>query len=138
MNKQTVGYIILSEPIIITKRFEVAAWWQKIEVPAGRYPVTYDKNGAGFVSCLVEGIVTDEYMAPLFGGVPFAPTRKDNIGKSAVVSIGPIYGYEFANCLANGKIEYLNATCELAENVSLSRRFVKSDYKDFYMYSLVL
>lgn len=36
---ELIGYLVLKEPKVYTNTYECAAWYQKVEVPAGKYPV---------------------------------------------------------------------------------------------------
>ena len=92
----------LTEPTIYTRQYETAAWWTKIEVPAGDYdaepihiggqPATIDS--AYYFVVRMPGIVVGEYMPSLYGGVPIpgSDRGKDRIGTDTVHSMAP-YGY---------------------------------------------
>lgn len=101
----------LTEPTEFTRHYETAAWWTKIMVPAGDYeartqaigfhPTTLDK--AYWVLVTLPGVVTDEYMPSLYGGVPLpgSDRGKERVGTAANASI-QAYGYNVRDALADG------------------------------------
>lgn len=95
MCKFLIGTITLTEPVVTEIQHECAAWWTKVEVPAGTYPVygwvsqpareiDLENRGVNFYQVHVDaqGVVVDEYTGSLYCGVPIPnkPYVKKGIG----------------------------------------------------------
>lgn len=115
-----IGYVeITREDLHECNYLEVAEWWCDHHITPGEYPVhvTFDvmdyETGRlcpRDVMVLYDSVVRNEYLTPLFAGVPIGVTRKDNVGK--VSRIGRrLYAYEFPAQLADdgpGPVEWLD------------------------------
>lgn len=93
--KTQIGWFILKEDKEFYNEFETAAWYEKVMVKAGRYPVTaYDitfRNdgrmgshcGSAYVS--MDGVIVSDNFQSLFCGVPIGSVYDGtkNAGKPA-------------------------------------------------------
>lgn len=67
MNKKLVGHLCLTEPKEFTNHFECAAWWERVLVDAGEYPVyEYESKGLYYVS--MQGTIVEDYFQSLWCG----------------------------------------------------------------------
>lgn len=110
--KTIIGYYHLKEDTIFTNTYECAAWYEKVKVPAGVYPVCVpefhvdtrrdgSKEVRGFINSAyvtMDGIITDDYFGTLFYGVPVGTYDKDNSGKPSSHTMGN-YLYAIADSI---------------------------------------
>ena len=92
----------LTEPTEYTRHYETAAWWTKITVQPGDYearPIDQFNRDttlehAKWVVVTMPGVVLDEYMPSLYGGVPIAGSDrgKERVGQETTHSLSP-YAY---------------------------------------------
>lgn len=80
-----VGTLTVAEAYEHTNTFEFAAWWQRVKVDAGKYPVLACSEGARDMFYVgIPGVVVEDYFQGHFGGVPFGSYDKtQNAGKPA-------------------------------------------------------
>lgn len=95
MSKTQIGWFVLKEDKEFYNEFETAAWFEKVLVKAGRYPVeAYDvefySNGKmgshiGGAYVQMEGTIISDNFQSLFCGVPIGSTYDGtkNAGKPA-------------------------------------------------------
>lgn len=127
-----VGALRLAAPKIFTQSSEYAAWWTKIAVPAGSYPLTMGSANPEWVGVALPGVIVDEANAPHYGGVAVGPDRKDNVGKPATYHWS-IRGYELAKAILEGK----NPDLRLAAGVTAHRvEFTGYDGKAHHTWEL--
>lgn len=74
--KFQIGWYILPEDREFTNTFEFAAWYERVLVPAGRYPAYATKmQGSdvdGFIYVYMDGTITSDYFAAHYCGVPIS------------------------------------------------------------------
>jgi len=115
-NATQIGWYNLPEKEVFTNYFETAAWYENVEVEAGRYPIyMYDLeieedgrlNGyIGTVYVSLPGKVTDDYFGGLWCGVPFGSyDEHKHTGNEAHHTLDP-YTYMVAEQIANGNSRY--------------------------------
>ena len=93
MEKMQIGWYILPEAKDFYNDYECAAWWEKVHIEAGRYPLyVYDRtftddgelrsNGA---YTHMEGVLVSDNKQSLFYGCPIGEPydEKKNAGKPA-------------------------------------------------------
>lgn len=118
MNKATqIGWCnVKSDMDYINNGFECAAWFEKIHVKAGKYPINvynidFDKEGrmhsfidSGYI-CYEGEIVCDDFQSR-FCGVPIGSyDAEQNKGKKTEASQG-IYLYSLASAILEGDDKY--------------------------------
>lgn len=115
--KTQIGWYNLPEKEVFTNHFETAAWYENVEVEAGRYPVyMYDlkveEDGRLSGPCgdtvyvSLPGKVTDDYFGGLWCGVPFGSyDEHKHTGNEAHHTLNP-YDYMVAERIANGNSRY--------------------------------
>jgi len=90
-----VGSFVLAEPTEFTTHYECAAWYKKVLVQPGTYPVyayprPSERDLGHTLYVDAEGEVTDASFQPLFGGVPIRGAEdsgKREIGQREKASI---------------------------------------------------
>jgi hypothetical protein len=99
-----IGTYVLTEPTEFTNSsYETAAWWSKVLVPAGEYPVVgkVDENGQvedDSISVALTGVCTAAHFPALWGGVPIGNVergRDPRIGKPETYHLRP-YAHSLA------------------------------------------
>jgi len=97
---------VFHQPEPVTYHFddsEVAAWYTNIRVPPGDYPLTgpIEHGRVGRCTARLAGVITDEYHAALWGGVPVGrePYVSRGLGQPAVYPL-TMDGYGLAGLLA--------------------------------------
>jgi hypothetical protein len=119
MSKESVqiGWFILNEPKEFTNHYEVAAWYQRILVPAGRYPVygkfMYHEREKRFtnkiadtsISCRLDGIVTASDFSSLFAGNRIGSKIDEDKGEPSHTYLNP-YAHALAEWILEGDSNY--------------------------------
>ena len=109
MEKTLIGYMILSDATTYTNLFECAAWYEKIQVPAGKYPVFATvKNGeVDDIWYSLPGTITSDYFQPLFCGNRIGSQYDifKNTGK-ATVHRGSFRAYSLAKNILEGQASF--------------------------------
>ena len=116
MAKKLVGYVVVPEDYVYHRAdFETAAWYEDVEIKAGKYPVRVysddeielDGGEVLFRGCYVEysGTIVSDYFGTLFYGVPVGEyDSKKNAGQHTEFSQF-MYGFNFAEKCLSGKAE---------------------------------
>jgi hypothetical protein len=106
--EQVIGSYTLTEPTDFTKRYEVAAWYKTIRVPAGTYDVLAEVGADGRVRdwpgpvVRLAGVVTESFFPALFGGVAYSSgSRPRDVGVEDYVYVRP-YAHNLAWSLIQG------------------------------------
>lgn len=84
INKR-IGTLTVAGKVKHTRQYEVAAWSTDMEAIPGTYDLFIGLQYYGHITTMqvyakLKATVTDDNCAPLFGGVAFAPARKDRVG----------------------------------------------------------
>lgn len=84
-----IGFVRIEKPVENTQTFEVAAWWRKLLTDTGDFDLYLSKERDGRYTAYakVPATVSDNYTAPLWGGVAFAPSRSEK-GQRQEIYIG--------------------------------------------------
>lgn len=84
-----IGFVRIEKPVEHTQTFEVAAWWRKLLSDTGDFDLylSKERNGRYTAYAKVPATVSDNYTAPLWGGVAFAPSRSEK-GQRQEIYIG--------------------------------------------------
>lgn len=114
MGKVQVGWLKLAEDKVFTDAgYECAAWWQKVAVKAGKYPMFIESNkiwsncmvdGTARVMAELPGTVTSDYFGSMFCGVPVGTyDSTKNTGKESSYW-WDMYVFSFAEWASTGKV----------------------------------
>lgn len=114
MNKQ-VGWFHLKEDTIYTNTFEFAAWYEKVLIPAGRYPVEiidyHEENcrvrghiNSAYIT--MTGTIVSDYFAAHFCGVPVSDYDTSKNVEEESTHTTSIYLYDLAEDILKGNSSY--------------------------------
>ena len=113
MGKVLIGYYIIEgKDEMQQNRFECAAWFETVEVPAGKYPIfgeyEYSEKEKCFTNeiednsiyCMLDGIILDDNFQSLYAGLPIGEKYDifQNRGKETQVTLRP-YAHKIASDL---------------------------------------
>lgn len=118
MTKQ-IGYFHLAQDTVFRNTFEFAAWYEDVNVKAGKYPIEvtdyresarHEGNevdgyiGSAYVT--MPGTIVSDYFASHYFGMPISDydTQK-NAGKKSMYRMH-VYLYEMAHDMLDGSKEY--------------------------------
>lgn len=114
--KKQIGWFNLERDTVFRNEFEFAAWYEMVEVKAGKYPIEvidycedsrHEVDGhIGSAYITMPGIIVSDYFASHYYGVPISDydTTK-NAGKDSSHTMHT-YLYAMANEILNGSTEY--------------------------------
>jgi|JI9StandDraft_1071089.scaffolds.fasta_scaffold00821_49 hypothetical protein len=107
-----VGTFVLLRDKLFTRTYEVAAWHTEIMVPKGVYPIVTSANGWRGGTITMEGVITNSYTPPLFGGVSYGTQPQGehhrDVGQTTTHSFTP-YEYVIAEQMADPDSVYVPA-----------------------------
>lgn len=118
---QLLGYLILDEPKEFTELFECAAWYKRILVQPGRYPVYAHSLGYRdpyYAVASLPGMVIGSNFSSYFGGVMVGKGKYDEDAGSPYLYHWQTYAYNFAEMVVSGN-------AELAEGFTIKPREYK-------------
>lgn len=127
-----IGTLLLAEPQIYTVNYEVAAWYTRVQVPAGEYDLTAtfaEGNRAYWVMVAMPGTIVEEYTPSLFGGVVIGKGNGDQRVGQPMTYHGQTYAYYVAGALAQGQPVWGGTlNIPLGEGITLTKH--ESTYGD--------
>jgi len=118
--KKQIGWFHLKEDTEFDNTYECAAWYERVLVKAGKYPVVvYDyrekerEDGVevdghiGSAYVIMDGTITSDYFGAMFCGVPVGTyDNKQNAGKESSYSMHS-YLYGIADAILNKNEIYM-------------------------------
>lgn len=105
--RMTIGNVVTQNTHTIRNTYEVAAWYQDVEIKQGLIGnLVYTTASTGYVhfpSFPGKAVASD--FTSLFGGVPVGSKVNEDVGKDATARGSTMYGYQLAKLMLENEGE---------------------------------
>lgn len=111
MEKIQIGvFNVPEDKEFLNNGFACAAWYEKVLVKAGQYPILGELNSDGTVdyksvSIQLPGVITASDFSSHFGGLRIGSKVDEEVGKESRISLRP-YAFSVAEAILKGDSQY--------------------------------